>query len=197
MLLAMSLRFAANVQVIQTIRDPGTCNGLSDGYCWLSHHYKMLLQLFFECLQAPRLIFLEEDLEVAPDFFTYFAATASLMDQDKSILCISAWNDHGQAGRALNNTALYRTDVMPGLGWMLTASVGLEALPHWPGAGWDEYLRDQSFRKGRQCIFPEVARTHTFGAKGASGGIGYKDHLANMLLNRQHVPWTKMVSAVM
>lgn len=56
---------------------------------------------------------------MAPDFFGYFAATAPLLAQDHSIWCVSAWNDHGQVGRALNNTALYRTDILPGLGWML------------------------------------------------------------------------------
>lgn len=49
-------------------------------------------------------------LQVAPDFFSYFAATAPLLDEDSSLYCISAWNDHGQAGRASNATALYRTD---------------------------------------------------------------------------------------
>ena len=193
LLMATGLRFSANIQVIQNVREATACDGAADGYCWLSHHYRMLLQLFFECLKAPHLIFIEEDLAVAPDFFNYFAAVAPLMDQDSSILCVSAWNDHGQAGRASNNTALLRTDIMPGLGWMLSASLGLEALPGWPGAGWDEYLRDQRFVKGRQCIFPEVARTHTFGEKGASGGIGYKEHLANMVLNKQPVDWAKQV----
>lgn len=191
LLLARSLKYAAPIQLIANIRDPSRCNGLTDGYCWLSHHYKMLLQLFFVCLKTPRLIFLEEDLEIAPDFFSYFAATAPLMDQDSSILCVSAWNDHGQQGRVRNNSQLYRTDIMPGLGWMLSASVGLEALPGWPGAGWDEFLRDQRFIKGRQCVFPEVARTHTFGAKGASGGIGFKEHLEMMVLNQQPVDWAQ------
>jgi alpha-1,3-mannosyl-glycoprotein beta-1,2-N-acetylglucosaminyltransferase len=193
LLLATSLKYAAPIQVIQNIRDPSHCNGLTDGYCWLSHHYKMLLQLFFVCLKAPRLIFLEEDLEISPDFFSYFAATAPLMDQDSSLMCVSAWNDHGQQGRVRNSSQLYRTDVLPGLGWMLPAAVGLEALPGWPGAGWDEWMRDQRFTKGRQCVFPEGSRTHTFGANGASGGIFYKEHLALMVLNQQPVDWAQQV----
>ena len=35
-------------------------------------------QLFFECYKVPRLILLEDDLEVAPDFFSYFAAGAKV-----------------------------------------------------------------------------------------------------------------------
>lgn len=135
---------------------------------------------------------------MAPDFLSYFAAAAPLLDTDTSLLCVSAWNDHGQASRALNRTALYRTDVMPGLGWMLNAAVAKELLPGWVDAtrygGWDEYLRAPCVRRGRQCVFPEVARTHTFGAVGNSGGLFYKEHLSNMVLNEAAVDWSSMVS---
>jgi hypothetical protein len=111
-MLATNLTFAAGLQVIKVQRDAAnpSCNPPWDAYCNLALHYKTLLQLFFECLQAPRLIFLEEDLQVSPDFFSYFEATAPLLDQDSSLYCISAWNDQGQLGRASNITALYRTD---------------------------------------------------------------------------------------
>ncbi|GFQ01845.1 alpha-1 3-mannosyl-glycoprotein 2-beta-n-acetylglucosaminyltransferase [Phtheirospermum japonicum] len=36
------------------------------------------------------------DMEIAPDFFDYFEAGAKLLDQDKSIMAISSWNDNGQ-----------------------------------------------------------------------------------------------------
>jgi alpha-1,3-mannosyl-glycoprotein beta-1,2-N-acetylglucosaminyltransferase len=133
-------------------------------------------------------------LETAPDFFPYFAAAAPVMDADPSIHCVSAWNDQGQMGRASNSTAVYRTDVMPGLGWMMPAHIGLEFLPKWPRSGWDEILRDQRHIHGRQCIFPEVARTHTFGRIGASEGVGYDDHLAVMVLNKNPVDWSQVVS---
>jgi alpha-1,3-mannosyl-glycoprotein beta-1,2-N-acetylglucosaminyltransferase len=149
--------------------------------------------LFFECHKAPRLIFLEEDLEIAPDFFGYFAAFAPLLDKDKSLMCVSAWNDHGQRGRAVNQTAVYRTDIFPGLGWMLTSEVGRELQSNWPNKYWDEYLRESKVRKGRQCIFPEVPRTHTFGKDGTSGGILFDQHLALMLLNKDRVDWSQQV----
>lgn len=112
LILATSLQFAVGAQVVKVQRDSSStaCTPAWDAYCNLALHYKELLKLFFECLEAPRLILLEEDLVVAPDFFSYFEATAPLLDQDSSLYCISAWNDQGQVGRALNHTALYRTD---------------------------------------------------------------------------------------
>ena len=154
----------------------------------------MLLQLFFECHQSPRLLFLEEDLEVAPDFFSYFASLAPLLGRDKSLMCVSAWNDHGQQGRAANTSAAYRTDIFPGLGWMLTAEFASEIIGEWPNMWWDEYMRKPDVRKGRQCIFPEVSRTHTFGAKGASRGGFYRKHFANMMLNKDNTDWSKQAS---
>lgn len=186
---ATALEHAGRVQVIQNLRQTKLCN---HGYCHLSQHYKMLLQLFFECHKAPRLLFLEEDLLIAPDFFSYFEAGAQLLAQDKSLWCISAWNDHGQAGRAANLTALYRTDVMPGLGWMLQADVGRELWSQWPKQYWDDWMRQPEVRQGRQCVFPEASRTHTYGKAGTSGGMLYRDHLANMLLSNATLVWTDM-----
>jgi len=38
-------------------------------------------------------IVMEEDLDVSPDFFGYFAQTLPLMQADDTLYCISAWND--------------------------------------------------------------------------------------------------------
>ena len=39
------------------------------------------------------MIILEEDLDVAPDFFSYFSQTLDLLEQDPTLYCVSAWND--------------------------------------------------------------------------------------------------------
>ncbi len=186
-----SLNFATDVQLIHNLRDHSRCQPKA-GYCNLARHYQMLLQLFFECYRAPRVLFVEEDLEIAPDFFSYFAATAPLLEQDRTILCISAWNDHGQ--RASNTTALYRTDIFPGLGWMTTSAVGKELYPKWPQVHWDHFLREPFRRQGRQCVFPEVPRTITFGENGTSKGQFYDKHLSKMVLNSEEVDWGAQVS---
>jgi alpha-1,3-mannosyl-glycoprotein beta-1,2-N-acetylglucosaminyltransferase len=106
---------------------------------------------------------------------------------------VSAWNDHGQRGRALDPEGIYRTDIFPGLGWMLTSEFGMELHEEWPNSYWDEYLREPKVRKGRQCIFPEVPRTHTFGKVGTSGGQFFDQHLAVMMLNKEDIDWAKKV----
>lgn len=64
--LAVALRESSEIQVITRVRNTAQCN---DGDCNLTAHFKMLLQLFFQCLQSPRLIFLEEDLQVQAGVF--------------------------------------------------------------------------------------------------------------------------------
>ena len=39
---------------------------------------------------------MQDDMELAPDFFTYFEALAPLLDKDDMLMCVSSWNDHGQ-----------------------------------------------------------------------------------------------------
>ncbi len=80
-----------------------------------------------------RVIILEEDLEIAPDFFEYFAATSPLLDNDPTLLTISAWNDNGFASLVQDEQQLYRSDFFPGLGWMMTRKLWDELEPKWPG----------------------------------------------------------------
>ena len=40
-------------------------------------------------------IIVEDDIDVAPDFFSYFDALAPVLLEDKSLFCVSAWNDNG------------------------------------------------------------------------------------------------------
>ncbi|VDN21665.1 unnamed protein product [Gongylonema pulchrum] len=63
-----------------------------------------------------------DDLDIAPDFFEYFSATRRLLDIDKTLYCVSAWNDNGKAHLIdlSQPELLYRSDFFPGLGWMMT-----------------------------------------------------------------------------
>lgn len=79
-------------------------------------------------------IVVEDDIEIAPDFFQYMQATLPLMEEDAMLWCVSAWNDNGkeQAIDSSRNDLFYRTDFFPGLGWMLSRELWEELEPIWP-----------------------------------------------------------------
>lgn len=158
-------------------------------YHAISQHYKWALEKVFANSKFNRVIILEEDIEIAPDFFTYFERLSPILDQDKTIMCVSCWNDNGQATHVKDNTLLYRSDFFPGLGWMMSREMWKELHPKWPLGFWDDWLRQPEQRKDRACIFPEVSRTFTFGKQGVSGGQFYDTHLSTMKLNQEIVPW--------
>jgi len=143
----------------------------------------------FEVNGHEQLIILEDDLEVAPDFYDYFAATLPLLRSDPCLFCVSAWDDNGKPEVAADSHAIFRTDFFPGLGWMLLRSLWAEIGSGWPPAYWDEYMRRSDVRKGRHCLRPEVSRTHTFGEIGVSMGQFYHSHLKTMVLNERAVDW--------
>ncbi|CAK9021575.1 unnamed protein product [Durusdinium trenchii] len=139
-----------------------------------------------------QVVILEEDLEIAVDFFSYFKATLPLLQSDSKLFCVSAWNDNGRSDLVQNATAIYRSDFFPGLGWMLLSSFWNEVRGKWPNEYWDDFLRRPEIRLERHCLRPEVSRTHTFGEKGVSHGQYYKQHLASNMLNDKVVDWVSM-----
>ncbi|KAM1483288.1 hypothetical protein ACFX1Q_035202 [Malus domestica] len=103
-------------------------------YYKIARHYKWALDGLFYKHNFNRVIILEDDMEIAPDFFDYFEAAAALLDKDKSIMAVSSWNDNGQKQFVHDPKILYRSDFFPGLGWMLTRSTWDELSPKWPKA---------------------------------------------------------------
>ncbi|NXR60203.1 MGAT1 acetylglucosaminyltransferase, partial [Rhadina sibilatrix] len=164
------------------------------GYYKISRHYRWALGQVFRTFRYRAAIVVEDDLEVAPDFFEYFQAVLPLLQKDPSLWCASAWNDNGKealvdAGRA---ELLYRTDFFPGLGWLLLAELWDELEPKWPAAFWDDWMRQPEQRRGRSCVRPEVSRTMTFGRKGVSHGQFFDQYLKFIKLNDRFVPFTQM-----
>lgn len=131
-----------------------------------------------------------DDMEVSPDFFQYFEAFLPLLKKDKSLFCVSSWNDNGKTGNVEDPYSFYRTDFFPGLGWMLRKDFWNEIEPIWPATYWDDWLRHPDRRKGRQCIRPEISRTFNFGKQGVSGGLFYDDHIGKIKKNELAVSFT-------
>lgn len=161
-------------------------------YYKIARHYKWALDELFYKHNFNRVIILEDDMEIAPDFFDYFEAAAALLDKDKSIMAVSSWNDNGQKQFVHDPYVLYRSDFFPGLGWMLTRSTWDELSPKWPKAYWDDWLRLKENHRGRQFIRPEVCRTYNFGEHGSSMGQFFSQYLAPIKLNDVQVNWKSM-----
>ena len=132
---------------------------MNDGGSRIATHYKFALSKAFDELfpNAPGIIIVEDDLLFSPDFYDYFTATAPILEEDDTLLCISAWNDNGFVGHVRNPFALKRTEFFPGLGWFLTRRLYKGELEEkWPSAHWDHWLRSQDTHKGRDILYPEV-----------------------------------------
>lgn len=176
---------------------PGTPAGRNasgrDQYQRLAGHYRWAVDaLLGDSSVHQQLIVLEEDLEIAPDFYFYFQATLPLLRADPCLFCVSAWSDSGRASLANDTQAVYRTDFFPGLGWMLLKSYWLELRESWPLEFWDEHLRSGRVRRGRHCLRPEVSRTFSFGEVGVSKGQFFSSHLKYIALNTELTNWTSL-----
>lgn len=137
----------------------------------ISEHFRFALTEAFDRRGFEFGIFLENDLTVASDFLSYFRSTAWLLEEDPTLFCVSAWNDNGIKDLVSDETRLFRTDYFPGLGWMVrndTWSLLRDTWPGFPSTGWDHWLRHGSSLRPRECIVPEVPRTHHFDAHGTN-----------------------------
>jgi hypothetical protein len=180
-------------------------------YYKIAHHYRFALSTLFDKEKYDVVVAMEDDMDIAPDFFQYFAHLRPLVDDnmpsssssaaaslyDPSLLCVSAWNDNGQRRHTQHSDAssLHRTDVFPGLGWMLGRAVWADIGPRWPGGFWDDWLREPPQRRGRSCIFPEVNRVYTFGKEGASNGQFFDQYLKSIRLADTLVDWASLPAA--
>ncbi|NXX15070.1 MGAT1 acetylglucosaminyltransferase, partial [Podargus strigoides] len=164
------------------------------GYYKIARHYRWALGQIFRVYGYGAVIVVEDDLEVAPDFYEYFEAALPLLRADPTLWCVSAWNDNGreQMIDAGDAELLYRTDFFPGLGWLFLGELWDELEPKWPRAFWDDWMRQPEQRRQRSCIRPEISRTMTFGRKGVSHGQFFDQYLKYIKLNERFVPFTKL-----
>ncbi|KAF0934520.1 hypothetical protein E2562_025616 [Oryza meyeriana var. granulata] len=130
-------------------------------YYKIAKHYKWALDELFIKHNFARVIILEDDMEIAPDFFDYFEAAAKLLDNDKTIMAVSSWNDNGQKQFVYDPNFTY----------------------------WDDWVRLKEVHRDRQFIRPEVCRTYNFGEHGSSMGQFFKQYLEPIKLNDVHIKW--------
>lgn len=134
----------------------------------ISMNMKNAIQTSFELFpDADKMVVLEDDLYVSPDFISYFAQTARLLDDDVTLYCISAWNDNSYRHSSADPALLYRTSYFPGLGWMMKKSILIDEMmpawkPTWTSWDWDMWFRTEDVALYRECVVPDVSRTYHF-----------------------------------
>eukprot|EP01138_Halocafeteria_seosinensis_P005103 gb/GECG01005217.1/.p1 GENE.gb/GECG01005217.1/~~gb/GECG01005217.1/.p1 ORF type:complete len:464 (+),score=65.51 gb/GECG01005217.1/:1-1392(+) len=158
------------------------------GYQKLSRHFGWAIEQVFQ-KGYKHVIILEEDLEISVDFFPYFYAMAEILDNDETLLAVSAYNDIGQPQFVSDPKFAVRSDFFPGLGWMIPRRIWDEIGPKWPAGYWDDWMREPHVRKDRAIIRPEVSRTRTIGKVGVSGSQYFDKYLGNIKLNDEPVDW--------
>ncbi|KAK4471199.1 hypothetical protein MN116_004649 [Schistosoma mekongi] len=174
--------------------DRGSTRNTFEGYRHVSHHYKWALDQIFLMRNYSAVIIVEDDLDLAPDFLSYFMGTYTLLTQDNTLFCVSAFNDNGRIHLidVTRPDLLYRTDFFPGLGWMLLREFWFEIREGWPDIYWDEYIRKPYVRKERACIRPEISRSVTFGRIGLSNGQYFDSHLKYIKLSSTKINFQQL-----
>ena len=156
----------------------------------ITQHYGSVLRWIFDDdrdLDFEEVIILEDDLEVSPDFFSYFSQAMYLLKEDPSVWCVSAWNDNSFKHTSLAADQLYRVEGMPGLGWMLTRKLFKGELEDkWPEVGdkiaWDNWMRQVDQHQKRECLVPDIPRTYHQASKGNTLPAHFQDDY----FNRKH-----------
>ncbi|KAK8405605.1 hypothetical protein O3P69_001845 [Scylla paramamosain] len=134
--------------------------------------------------QARKVIFLEDDVLPSPDFLWFFQQTAALLDEDPTLLAVTAHNTYSVAGRGLDPTRLLRGAMPPQWGWMADRRL-LEAWVPENWGDWDYWVLAWSRAKGLDVVFPELSRSLHAGSGGTHidgfhQGIAF-DHQAAFL----------------
>ena len=192
-----------NIPLVHLKHQSSLRKGSQNSYQALAVHYGWALKQVFGnsaedsimSVSPQRVLILEEDIHIAPDFFSYFAALAPLLDQDKTLLAVSAFNDNGARSQVHDNKRILRSDFFPGLGWMMNRRLwDTELSLKWPTGYWDDWLREPAQRQDRHILHPEVSRTFHFGVKGGASSNQFGNRLSQIYLNDDPIDWSKLQS---
>ncbi|MEL6735468.1 MAG: hypothetical protein AAFO98_06260 [Pseudomonadota bacterium] len=149
----------------------------------IAQHYKFALDRLLISEPNEAVIVLEDDLEIACDFFSLMRAGGQLMREDPTIWSVSAFNDHGYGHFVDDPSRLNRTEFFPGLGWLATRAFWQDLPSVWAESWWDDWLRQPKHRKGRSVIAPEISRVRNFGVNGSTSGFTFDRYLADLVMN--------------
>jgi alpha-1,3-mannosyl-glycoprotein beta-1,2-N-acetylglucosaminyltransferase len=80
----------------------------------------------------------------------------------------------------------------------MTRQLWVNELQHkWPDGYWDDWLRADAQRQGRQVLRPEISRTFHFGVRGGASANQFGGLLQKIQLNNETVDWTSQDLSVL
>lgn len=115
---------------------------------------------------ARYLAFLDEDVEVSPDWLSLLLHLAPALDADPSLWCVSG---SGSASPSLHRDPghVVRGWRQPGWGFLLQAAEVWAAVESWPDTSNVSVLYDtfllKAMARGRECVFPALGRARHYG----------------------------------
>ncbi|KAK1744834.1 alpha-1,3-mannosyl-glycoprotein 2-beta-N-acetylglucosaminyltransferase [Skeletonema marinoi] len=154
------------VQIDSWDIDPKPYQDLARHYGWALEQTFSARSTHLKTTTSAESSILEEDIEIATDFFSLMNATADMLDSDDTLLAVSGYNDNGKTQHVADSKRLVRSDFFPGLGWMMPRRV-------WDGVE----------------SHPNTALKNNWAPNGF-GMTGYHD-LNQILLDRVGVQWEK------
>ncbi|XP_045114273.1 protein O-linked-mannose beta-1,2-N-acetylglucosaminyltransferase 1-like isoform X1 [Portunus trituberculatus] len=180
----------------------------------LFRYYRAVFRLLERSFpDAPAAILLDEDVEVSPDFFSFFSQTLWLLHADPSLYCINAYSATGFSGIAHDARTLQRGSVQVEWGYAVSLDFVRDVNTKWPNElpendtlFYDEWIFRHGGR-GRECVFPEMSRTKHFGVGVNTDAWSTEIYFLNKpVMRRPHValqnvagmvsgPWQRRFSA--
>ncbi|XP_066956987.1 protein O-linked-mannose beta-1,2-N-acetylglucosaminyltransferase 1-like [Macrobrachium rosenbergii] len=116
---------------------------------------------------APAAIFLDEDVEVSKDFFSYMSQTLGLLYNDPTLYCSNGFSASTGTHRFTDETMIRRGSVQVEWGYAITMEFIHEILSKWKLNETNTLLYDYhiylNIRRDRECLFPEQSRTRHYG----------------------------------
>lgn len=161
-IIALLVDLSLEYRVVESFQD--SKNRTPDKFVQSFHFYRQSWLIASEYFHDMDYIaFLDEDVIVSKDWLWVLSHAAPVLEEDSSLWCVTGTNGVLQTGG--DPSKLLRGVKQPGWGFLVTKSTVVEAvLKMEVGAAalYDVWLM-QGFAKGRECVFPEVARTKHFG----------------------------------
>ena len=157
------------------------------GNAKLFQYYRSVFSIIVQKYNtATAVIFMDEDVEVAPDFFSFMDQMIPFLLTDDSLFCVNGHGFHIERHFKGLIDLVERIRTPVAWGYALTIDFISNILSRWPRGGDHPFLYDvwmlDEISDGRECISPEVSRAKHFGVGINSDAIDLEERFMPLQL---------------